>query len=69
MKRVPIETAREIGGKAGADRVVVIAIGSDSYCVTTWGKTRRECQALGDWADSPAAERVVLDLAATPPPH
>lgn len=65
MKRVPINAAREIGEKASARKVVIIALDDEGYCITTWGKTRAECQALARWSGGGDGDRVAVALAET----
>ena len=63
MNAVPISTARDLGKRHGARRVVVITLDGDDYGITTWGSTREECRQLAKWAESAKATRVVADIA------
>ena len=63
MNVIPIATARDLGKRHGARRLVIIAIDDDDYGITTWGSTREECRQLARWAESAKATRVVDDIA------
>lgn len=67
MRAVLISTARELGKRHGAKRLVVIAIDGADYGITTWGETRAECQALRRWAESAKAVQVVAAIAGAKP--
>ena len=63
MKAISINAARELGKKAGARRVVILALDDDTYGITTWGLTRRECGELAAWAESKTATAVLRGIA------
>lgn len=62
MKRIPISYARATGERLGARRVVMIGLDADGFCITTWGKTRAECRALAEWAESSEAQTMVAAI-------
>ena len=63
MKAVPVNDARRLGQAAGADRLVIIAIGPGGvFSATSWGRDVKTCRALGRWLDSPAAEDVAVQI-------
>ena len=63
MTASPINAARQIGAQSEARRVVIIALDGEGFAITTWGKTKAECQALGRWAESAEADALVASLA------
>lgn len=64
MKPISINAARALGKKSEARIVVILSLDdNDRYCITTWGKTTRECKALANWADSTKATAVLRSLA------
>jgi hypothetical protein len=64
MKAISINAARALGKKSGARNVVILALDDqDGYCITTWGKTTRECKGLANWAESPKAIAVLRAIA------
>lgn len=66
MKPIPIKAARTLGQESGAQRIVIFALKSGAYNITTWGKTRRDCEALRRWAETDRAEEVVQSVADAP---
>lgn len=53
MKATPISKARQIGQETGATRVAVLVIDDDGrYAVTTWGKTKSQCDAMRRWSET-----------------
>lgn len=63
----PISEARRLGRMLGVDRVVIITMDSNNeWCLTTWGKTRSLCRALGEWADTEGDTAVrTMEIATT----
>lgn len=68
MKLISINAARTICQRAGANRLAIIALDDDAYCITTWGETRAECRALARWAESEDARTAVAAIAGTRAP-
>jgi len=64
VKPVPVKTAREIGQAMGFDRVVIIAIRDDEArgSLTSWGRTKAKCDALGRWIDSIEAVEAAVQV-------
>ena len=63
MQAISINAARTLGQKSGARQVVIIALDGDSYGITTWGKTRAECQALAKWAEKKSTVSILQTIA------
>lgn len=52
MKGIPIESARRIAEAAGADRIVIVAVGpGGDYAATSWAATQADCHRLGRYLD------------------
>lgn len=49
---VPIDWARAIGKRRNYLKVAIIYTDGKTYGITTYGKTRAECQALARWCGS-----------------
>ena len=62
MKKIPISDARAISLKSGARKVVIIAIDDEDYCITTYGKTIKECGELAQWAEGKEAYGAVESI-------
>lgn len=57
MKCVPIPEARRLANETGAEKLMVIAVdGKGNYSFTTFGKTKAQCAAMRDWAESNAPD-------------
>jgi hypothetical protein len=51
LKPTPISEAKRIGETTGATRVAVLIVNDDgNFAVTTWGKTKAQCDALKRWS-------------------
>jgi hypothetical protein len=60
MKPVPIPEARRIANNADADRVLIIYISdAGEWGFTTYARTKKQCAALGKWADENALDIVM----------
>lgn len=63
MKPVSITWARDVGKRGNAKAVVVIMTDGETWSVTTWGRTRKECDALRDYAESGGFDQIAMDIA------
>lgn len=62
MKCVPIPEARRLANETGAEKLVIIAVdGKGNYSFTTFGKTKAQCSAMREWAES-NAQNVALSM-------
>ena len=49
--QVPIEEAKALAKKLGADAVIVVAFKGERYATTSYGKDRPTCQAFSKVCD------------------
>lgn len=62
MRHAPLTWVRDLGKRGEAKAIVVIMTDGESYAVTTWGSTRRECGALRDYAESGGFDGIACDI-------
>ncbi len=55
LNPIPISTARTLANKHGATRLVILTVDDDgNYSWTTFGRTKSQCRALAEWANTHA---------------
>ena len=67
LKNVSISDAATLAKRTCATRIAVITVDGESYGITTWASTRRDCRDLAAWAESDETLNVVVAISAERP--
>jgi hypothetical protein len=51
LRPISVEQARRLAAQAGGSLLAVIVVDGDQCAITTYGRTRAECQALRQWSE------------------
>jgi hypothetical protein len=51
LRPVSVEQARLLAAQTGGRVLAVIVVDGDQCAITTWGRTRAECQGLRRWSE------------------
>jgi hypothetical protein len=52
MKPVAIEEAKRLANECGFTRLLILGIDdNDNFAFTTFGRSKKQCQAMKEWAD------------------
>ena len=61
MKCVSISEARRLANETSAEKLLILAVdGKGNFAFTTFGKTKAQCSAMREWAESNAPNVALL---------